>query len=66
VNVGLFLGTNVSMLSSIHQLVMYAFDAVGFVIICSPFEHIVSLGFLVKQWQGILGTLTLFTKTKLN
>ena len=36
-NVGLLLGTNVPTLSGVHQLVMHAFDAVGFVILCSPF-----------------------------
>jgi hypothetical protein len=30
------------MLSGVHQLVMHAFDAVGFVILCSPFEYLVS------------------------
>ena len=44
-NVGLLLGTNVPMLSSVHQLVMHVFDAIGFVILCSP---CISLGFLVK------------------
>ncbi len=41
-NVGLFLGTNVSTLSGVHQLVMHTFDAVGFVILCSPFEYLVT------------------------
>ena len=31
-----------------------------------PFKYLVSFKFLVKQWQGILRTLTLFTRTKLN
>ena len=65
-DVGLLLGTNVPILPGVHQLAMHAFDVVGLVILCSPFEYVVSLGFWVKQWQGILGTLTLFTRTKLN
>ena len=34
INVGLLLGTNVTTLSGVHQLVMQAFDVVGFVILC--------------------------------
>ena len=41
-NVGLFLDTNVSTLSGVHQLAMHTFDAVGFVILCSPFEYLVA------------------------
>ena len=40
VKVGLFLGTNVPMLSGVHQLVMHAFNAVDFVIFCSPIEYL--------------------------
>ena len=65
-NVGLLLDTNVLTLSGVHQLVMHAFNTVGFVIFCSSFEYLVYLlGFLVK-WQSVLETLTLFTRTKLN
>ena len=49
-NVGLLLGTNVLTLSGVHQLVMHTFDVVSFFILCSLFEYLVSLGFLVKQW----------------
>ena len=41
INVGLLLGTNVPTLSSVHQLVMHAFDIVGFVILCFLFEYLV-------------------------
>jgi hypothetical protein len=41
-NVGLLLGTNVPTLSSVHQLVMHAFDAVDFVMLCSPSEYLIS------------------------
>ena len=40
------------------------FHAIGIVILCSPLIILYLLGFLVKQWQGILETLTLFTWTK--
>jgi phosphate starvation-inducible membrane PsiE len=36
INVGLLLGTNVTTLSGVHQLVMHIFDVVGFVILCFP------------------------------
>ena len=39
-NVVLLLGTNVPTLSGVHQLVMHAFDVVGFVILYSPFEYL--------------------------
>jgi hypothetical protein len=59
-NVGLLLSINISTLSGIHQLVMYALFFV-------PLLNIsFLLGFLVKQWYGTLETLTLFTRTKLN
>jgi hypothetical protein len=41
-NVGLLLGTNVPTLPGVHQLVMHAFNAINFVILCSPFEYLVS------------------------
>ena len=40
--VGLLLSTNILTLSGAHQLVMHAFDIVSFVILCSPFEYLVS------------------------
>jgi hypothetical protein len=51
-NVGLLLGTNVPTLSGVHQLVMHAFDAVGFVILCSPFEYLVSFWVLGETMAG--------------
>jgi hypothetical protein len=42
INVGLLLGINVPTLLGVHQLVMHAFDVVSFVILCSPFEYLVS------------------------
>ena len=52
INVGLLLGTNVPTLSSVHQLVMHAFDVVGFVILCSPFEYLVSFRVLGEVMAG--------------
>ena len=51
-NVGLLLGINVPMLSSVHQLVMHAFDAIGFVILCSPFEYLVYFRVLGEAMVG--------------
>jgi hypothetical protein len=51
-NVGLFLGTNVPTLSGVHQLVMHAFDVVDFVILCSPFEYLVSFKVLGEVMAG--------------
>jgi hypothetical protein len=51
-NVGLFLGTNVPTLSGVHQLVMQSFDAVSFVILCSPFEYLVSFRILGEAMAG--------------
>jgi hypothetical protein len=51
-NVGLLLSTNVPTLSSIHQLVMYAFDVVGFIILCSSFEYLVSFRVLGEAMAG--------------
>jgi hypothetical protein len=66
-NVGLLLGTNVLKLSSVHQLVMHTFRRSRFCYHLFTFWlSVYLLGFLVKQWQGILETLTLFTRTKLN
>ena len=35
-------GINFPTLLGVHQLVMHVFDAIGFVILCSPFEYLVS------------------------
>ena len=51
-NVGLFLGTNVPTLSSVHQLVMQSFDAVSFVILYSLFEYLVSFRILGEAMAG--------------
>ena len=51
-NVGLLLGTNVPTLSGVHQLVMHVFNAVGFVILCSPFEYLVSFWVLGETMTG--------------
>ena len=39
--IGLLLSTNVPTLLGIYQLVIHAFDTIGFVILCSLFEYLV-------------------------
>ncbi len=58
VKVGLFLGTNVPMLSGVHQLVMHAFNTVDFVIFCSPIEYLYIFKVLGKTMTGYTWNLT--------
>jgi hypothetical protein len=51
-NVGLIIKYKYPDIVGLHQLVMHAFDAVGFVIICSPFEYLVSFRVLGEAMVG--------------
>ncbi len=51
-NVGLLLNTNIPTLLGVHQLVIHAFDAVGFVVFSSPFKYLVSFRVLGEAIVG--------------